>query len=187
MKIARMIAPVHSLGPGERLCLWTQGCGKNCPGCISPELQPFTGQEVPETALAEILISAAKGSRALTISGGDPLEQAESLLALLQALRPHFDDILVYTGFTLEQLQLGSPAQRACLGLIDVLIDGPYMENLNEPGCVLRGSSNQRIHYLNPALRESYEAYLKKGRLLETFSHGGRMIITGIPDRRDNP
>ena len=71
-----MLAPVHALGPGERVCLWTRGCSKRCPGCISPEMQPATGPQVPEELLAQILTeTAVKNScRGLTVSGGDPLE-----------------------------------------------------------------------------------------------------------------
>lgn len=190
MRIARMISPVHSLGPGERICLWTQGCGKNCPGCISPELQPFSGEDIAEDLLAQILIQTASagGCRGLTISGGDPMEQPQALLALLHRVRPHFDDILLYTGFTLEAIRSGScsEAARQCLPYIDVLIDGPYIQSRNHPGCVLRGSDNQIIHYLRPECAQVYEAYLQQGRKLETFSHNGHMIITGIPDRREN-
>ena len=185
-----MISPVHSLGPGERLCLWTQGCSKNCPGCISPEMQPFSGQEVEEDLLARLLIHTAQAAhcRNLTISGGDPLEQPESLLRLLELVRPHFDDILVYTGYTLQFLRSENcpEAAKKCLEYIDVLIDGPYIQERNLPGCVLRGSDNQTIHYLTPGQEALYEDYLRQGRMLETFSHNGNLIITGIPDRREN-
>lgn len=186
-----MIAPVHSLGPGERVCLWTRGCIKHCPGCISPELQSPEGEDIPEEMLARVLIQTAlaNGCQGLTLSGGDPLEQPESLLRLLQAVRPHFPDILVYTGYSLDAIAAGhcGEAARQCLSLIDILIDGPYIHSRNHPDCVLRGSDNQVIHYLTPDLRESYEHYLRQGRTLETFAHNGNLIITGIPDRRDNP
>ena len=70
-------------------------------------------------------------------------------------------------------------------GLIDVLIDGPYIHERNFPDCVLRGSDNQCIHYLNPEARAAYAGYLKQGRVLESFSHNGSVIITGIANRRD--
>ena len=69
---------------------------------------------------------------------------------------------------------------KACLSLIDVLIDGTYVEALNTPDCVLRGSRNQIIHYLNPAMQESYAAYMQQGRILESFVHRNNTIITGI-------
>lgn len=184
-----MLSPVHSLGPGERVCLWIQGCIRDCPGCISPELRSLSGPETDECLLAEILIHTAiqGGCGGLSISGGEPFFQAPSLLRLLRLVRERFEDILVYTGYTVEQIQRGDCglAGRDCLELIDVLIDGPYIWERNRPDCVLRGSDNQRIHYLTPNMAERYETYLARGRILESFSHGGTVILTGIPDRRD--
>ena len=189
MRIARILSPVHALGPGERVCLWVQGCGRDCPGCVSPELRPAVGGETDETLLAEILRRTAQANRChgLTISGGEPFDQPQALLALLSQVRDQFDDILVYTGFRLEEIRGGScgPAGRDCLAYIDVLIDGPYLRERNRPDCVLRGSDNQTIHYLAPALGPRYAAYLRQGRVLECFSHDGAVILTGIQDRRD--
>ncbi len=190
MRIARSLSPVHSLGPGERVCLWTQGCKKGCPGCISPEMQPPTGPELPVPLLSQLLVDTAKrgNCQGLTISGGDPLEQPEELLALLKLLRPHFSDILVYTGYRLEELQAGiaGEAGRACLSYIDVLIDGPYCQALNTPDCVLRGSSNQQIHFLRRELEASYRAYMAQGRQLESFVHGDTVIVTGIFNKEES-
>lgn len=189
MRIARMISPVHSLGPGERVCLWLQGCLRDCPGCISPELKPVAGPETPVELLADILTRTARrgGCGGLTISGGEPFLQAAELLRLLALVRDGFQDILVYTGYTLKELQGKScgPAGRDCLAYIDVLIDGPYLQERNRPDCVLRGSDNQIIHYLNPGLAGCYGAYLAQGRILESFSHGGGVVLTGILNRGD--
>lgn len=189
MIIAQILSPVHSLGPGERICLWTQGCRKHCSNCISPELQPFTGNEVSEEALSRVILyTAQKGScTGLTISGGDPFEQSDSLLGLLRLLREGFEDILVYTGYTLEEIYEGCAgnAGKECLTYIDVLIDGRYIDELNTSDCVLRGSSNQKIHFLNKRIEERYSDYLKSGRVLENFVHEGISIITGIINREE--
>lgn len=179
-----MLSPVHSLGPGERVCLWTQGCHKRCNGCISPELQPFRGREISETLLAEVIVQVAKKNRCtgLTISGGDPFEQPQALRKLLELLRGTFSDVLVYTGFVLEDIRSGFLGQDAkmCLESLDVLIDGEYVEELNFPSCVLRGSANQKIHFLNKNLIPDYAGYLKQGRILESFVHNQDTIVTGI-------
>jgi len=184
MVIAQLLSPVHALGPGNRVCLWTQGCSKNCKGCISPEMQPFTGNQVDENTLCRILrqVAVQGNCTGLTISGGDPFEQSPALFRLLTQVREHFPDILVYTGYTLSAIQEGAAGEdgKACLSLIDVLIDGTYVEALNTPDCVLRGSRNQIIHYLNPAMQESYAAYMQQGRILESFVHRNNTIITGI-------
>lgn len=184
MLIARILSPVHSLGPGERVCIWTQGCNKRCKGCISPELQPFSGNEIDESILANIIIQVARKNdcKGITISGGDPFDQAHSLRKLLALLRNQFDDILVYTGFELADIQsnlLGADA-KICLEYIDVLIDGKYIDELNFNNCVLRGSANQKIHFINKELVPLYAEYMKRGRILESFVHNQDTIITGI-------
>lgn len=189
MLIARILSPVHSLGPGDRVCLWTQGCKKRCKGCISPELQPYSGNEIDEDVLAKILIQVARKNNCtgITISGGDPLEQSQALLKLLTLLRNEFDDILVYTGFELQDIQdglVGSEAKK-CLDYLDVLIDGKYIDELNYKDCVLRGSSNQNIHFINKGLAPIYAEYMKQGRILESFVHNQNTIVTGIFNKEE--
>ena len=184
MRIARILGPVHSLGPGERLCLWMQGCSKKCEGCISPEMQPSDAPNLDYRLVAELTIDMARKNHCtdLTISGGDPLEQGEDLLEYLQLVRASFRDILVYTGFTMQEImdEEAEASKRKLLSLIDVLIDGRYIDSLNTDDCVLRGSSNQVIHYLNPNVRGWYEEYMKKGRIREPFLMGDQVVMTGI-------
>lgn len=189
MLIARILSPVHSLGPGDRVCLWTQGCKKRCRGCISPELQPYSGNEIDEDVLAKILIQVARKNNytGITISGGDPLEQSQALLKLLILLRNEFDDILVYTGFELHDIQdglVGIDAKK-CLDYLDVLIDGKYIDELNYKDCVLRGSSNQNIHFITKGLAPIYAEYMKQGRILESFVHNQNTIVTGIFNKEE--
>ena len=184
MIIGRILSPVHSLGPGDRVCLWVQGCSKKCDGCISADLQSFRGIETDEIALSEVVKQVAnKGvCKGLTISGGDPFEQAESLLSFLRLVRTNFEDILVYTGFELREILDGCVGNAGinCLEYIDVLIDGRYIKKFNTPDCILRGSSNQTIHYLTASKKNIYTEYMKAGRVLESFVHGNKTIITGI-------
>lgn len=190
MVVGRILSPVHSLGPGERVCLWTQGCRKNCPGCISPDLQPFSKAAIDNRKLSDILIQIGKKGccTGLTVSGGDPFEQADDLLQLLCFVRNEFEDILVYTGYTLDEINRGVAGESGikCLEYIDVLIDGRYEKKLNTPDCVLRGSANQVIHYLNEIKKADYAEYLKGGRIIETFVHNNTRILTGILNEEEN-
>lgn len=184
MVIGRVLSPVHSLGPGERVCLWTQGCSKKCVGCISPDLQHSNGTIIDNHKLSQIIIQIGNkcSCTGLTISGGDPFEQPDDLLELLKLVRGFFDDILVYTGYTLEEIenQCAGKAGQECLKFIDVLIDGRYEKKLNTRDCVLRGSSNQVIYYLNKDKEFLYAEYMKEGRIVEHFVHDDKEIITGI-------
>ena len=69
---------------------------------------------------------------------------------------------------------------------IDVLIDGRYEKKLNTCDCVLRGSSNQIIHYLNVGKKALFVEYMKKGRIIESFIHDSQTIITGILNEEEN-
>ena len=154
MFVSHVLAPVVSLGPGERIVVWTAGCSKHCAGCISPQWRDqLPEQDVDVDELAQMLLDTARehGVHRLTVSGGDPLEQASELMKLLSIIRGAYDDILVYTGFTLEELPraIGTDVWEALKPLIDVLIDGPYVDELNVPDCALRGSTNQRVIYLS--------------------------------------
>ena len=190
MQTARFFSPVHTLGPGRRVVLWTQGCGKGCPECTAPELQPRRKElDMPESLLARMITDAARRNRCsgLTISGGDPFEQSAALLSLLRLLRGTFDDILVYTGYTMEEIRAGAAGEEGveCLGYMDVLIDGRYVPSLNDPSCTLRGSSNQKIWYLTQGMEERYEEYLAAGRKVENFIHQDHVVTVGIQNREE--
>lgn len=190
MIIGRLLSPIHSLGPGKRVGLWTQGCSKMCSGCISPDLQTAHGTTIDNQKLSKLIIQVAKKGlcSGLTISGGDPFEQSDDLLEILQLTRDVFDNILVYTGFTIDEIHNGYAGVSGieCLKHIDVLIDGRYIKKLNTSDCVLRGSSNQIIHYLNESKKNMFLEYMKNGRVIENFVHDGKTIITGILNEEDN-
>ena len=185
MLLARMIAPIQSLGPGKRLGLWFQGCSKNCYGCMSPELQIYDStKNVPIKVLLPIIESEMVRNECtgLTISGGDPFEQPEELYELLKALRPIFNDILVYTGFSYQEIK-ESKIMSMSLEFIDVLIDGRYIEKQNTGKSRLYGSDNQNIYYLNSKVKRKYEIYNKEEHQLETFMHNNKVITIGIQKR----
>ncbi len=169
-----------SLGPGARFVLWVKGCDKNCPRCTSPDLRTASGaRAATPSALAQAIIDAAPSG--ITISGGEPMLQADALAEMCRIVRETLPEInvIVFTGRTLEELV--SPGQKALLAHTDLLIDGEYIDGLND-GIGLRGSSNQRLHFLTPALR-SYEDELRTGpRSREIHLLSDYEVLTiGIP------
>lgn len=185
MLIARVISPIHSLGPGERVGIWVQGCSKKCKGCISEELQVFDeSKDIPVDVLISIVKQEAIRSKCerLTISGGDPFEQPEELRGFLEGVRNTFKDILAYTGFTFDEIKSSKLAEQ-CLGFIDVLIEGKYVEAENKGNSRLYGSDNQKVIFLNNSFQEDYEKYEKDNHSLETFIHKDKVITVGIQRR----
>lgn len=176
---------VRTLGPGVRYALWVQGCPRRCPGCVAPEAQALDGGTELETgALAwEILLSGAEG---LTISGGEPFLQAEALAELIRTVRRKRDlGVIVYTGYVYEEL-LADPAARALLEETDLLIDGPYVKELDD-GKSLRGSSNQRVLTLTERYREELSLYGRPERPTEAFAHGAEVHYVGVSGEWKTP
>lgn len=155
MYIARILYPVEVLGPGRRVGIWFCGCDKRCRGCSNPELWAFDERyrTTPET-VAHLVATVAREHKidGFTLTGGDPLCQPEALSALIDYLLPYSHDILVYTGYRVEELKT--------LPRAAVLVDGRYEASLNV-GHPLVGSVNQRVILLDERYRVRYHRYLK--------------------------
>jgi len=170
---------VTSLGPGNRFGVWVAGCNRNCPGCIAPEAHDMTkGDPISVAALAwEIITSGADG---ITVSGGEPFLQAQALAQMLQIVRGKRDiGVIVYTGYLREELS-GVADAELLLEQTDLLIDGPYIQQLDD-GKSLRGSSNQKVHALTPRYADQLHLYGAEGREQQVFHHGAAVHQVGIP------
>ena len=132
-------------GPGIRTTFFCQGCPHHCEGCHNPETWPFEGgTPMPTEALVEI-VTANPLCRGVTFSGGEPFAQAEGVGELAKALKEKGYEVASYSGYTFEQLLHGTPAQKALLAQLDVLIDGPFVLAERSLQTPFRGSKNQRI------------------------------------------
>lgn len=185
IRLYQRLPNITTLGPGVRYCIWVQGCRRRCPGCLSPDSRPFDGGDLfsVESLAAEIL--SVKDINGLTISGGEPFEQAPALVQLLRAVRSQRDlGVIIYTGYRLEELQrLASPGNgfAELLAYTDLLIDGPYEVELDD-GRSLRGSSNQRVLVLTDRYSDCVQSlYGVEGRKVEVFIAGDSVIYVGIP------
>jgi anaerobic ribonucleoside-triphosphate reductase activating protein len=172
-----------ALGPGKRFVMWVQGCLQNCPGCITPLSRPLNVKNLIRVNDIAERIVANNEIEGVTISGGEPFLQATNLAKLLEIVqkeRPELN-ILVYTGYTIEQLT--SLKAKTLLKYIDLLIDGPYVDKLNDERG-LRGSSNQRFHYLTNKLKKDSAEIENCGRNNEIIIGTDGTHIIGIP-RKD--
>ena len=139
-------------GPGFRTSIYCAGCGHQCPGCHNPQSWDFCGgHEMTTTQIMKIIVADPFAN--VTFSGGDPMYQAAGFAELARAIHNDTNkDIWCYTGFTFESLI--QEDQRELLSLIDVLVDGPFIEQLKDPDLLFRGSSNQRLINVPATLQE---------------------------------
>jgi anaerobic ribonucleoside-triphosphate reductase activating protein len=143
-------------GEGVRVSLFVSGCTHHCKGCFNSETWDFSYGKVYDEAVQEEILTALSPSYidGLTLLGGEPFEPENQkvLLGLLKAVRAEYPDknIWCYTGYTLESDLLSeSRARCECtdemLSLIDVLVDGEFIEDKKNIQLAFRGSENQRV------------------------------------------
>ncbi len=143
-------------GPGVRVSLFVSGCRNRCKGCFQPETWDFQyGQEFTGETQQEILAYLSPDHIAgLTLLGGDPFEpeNQEDLIDFIRLVKQTYPDktIWAFTGYLLDsELSEGGKNHISCtdemLGYIDVLVDGPFIEEKRSLMLPYRGSENQRI------------------------------------------
>ena len=153
MRYLKITGPDVNNGPGCRITLWIPGCGHKCKGCHNEWTHMYNqGSDFTEGTYRELIDKLSKPYIAgLTISGGDPLYQSNNVLADLYEwitrIRTDLPDktIWLYTGFKFEDLQ---GIQMEIVQKCDVVVDGPYIEELRDTTLEFRGSSNQRIIHI---------------------------------------
>ncbi|HEY0252217.1 MAG TPA: 4Fe-4S single cluster domain-containing protein [Kofleriaceae bacterium] len=162
-------------GPGARFVVWMQGCTLGCPGCFNPTTHDGAGGRVVEVAdlVAEMATARVEG---LSLSGGEPMQQIDAAIALLQGARALGLSTLAFSGYTIDEIR-ALPRGAEVLATLDVLIDGRYRstERLAEG---LRGSANQRIQLLTDryTLADVEATPVAEIRISKT----GDAVLTGV-------
>ena len=187
MNVARILYPVEVLGPGKRIGIWLCGCNRECKGCSNLEL--WKKRPEYEVSINEVMdlvdrVAADYEIDGFTISGGEPMDQASELEELLPNLRKYSEDILVYSGYQLEQLHdRNDKSTDYVLNNIAVLIDGEYREEENND-VFLRGSENQRIHIMDQNFASLYNTYIAANHnQIQNFTTSDGVVSVGIHKR----
>lgn len=185
VRLHNVVLRTKVLGPGERAAIWFQGCKRSCKGCMSPSSRPLDGGMLASIPKICEAVLAQNGLEGVTISGGEPFLQPEALNSLLTYLREKKDlGVIIYTGYTIEQLsEKNDPHINNILNsLADTIIDGEYVEELND-GASLKGSSNQRVIHLTARYRSSQPLYEGTKRDVEVHLSAGEAFLIGIPNK----
>ncbi|MDR3230586.1 MAG: anaerobic ribonucleoside-triphosphate reductase activating protein [Synergistaceae bacterium] len=133
-------------GPGIRFVVFAQGCRHRCPGCHNPRTHPFEGGVLMDADEIMDRLRESPLSDGITLSGGDPFEQADAFAELAEKAREHGCDVVTYTGWRYEEiLSREEPGWRRLLEATDILVDGRFELTLKSDLLPFRGSSNQRL------------------------------------------
>jgi anaerobic ribonucleoside-triphosphate reductase activating protein len=184
MQIAQVVPCTEAEGPGKRFAVWFQGCPLRCPGCCNPEFLPFKGGETRTLAeMTEWLATThdADGIEGISLLGGEPFAHAEAGAALAAFARQRSLSVMVFSGYTLEQIrELPDPAAANLLALTDLLVDGPYVRELPDSYRRWVGSTNQRIHFLTDRYRADDPCWVQRNTLEIRVDRGG-VSVNGFP------
>ncbi len=146
LRLAGVIKESIVDGPGIRYVVFTQGCAHECKGCHNPATHSFDKGYVVDTSEVVSDILKHKYIDGVTLSGGDPMYQAKACTEIVEILKNRGINVICYTGFTYEQiLSSGNEHQINLLKKVDVLVDGPFIEEEKDLRLAFKGSRNQRI------------------------------------------
>lgn len=169
-------------GPGLRTAIYGAGCIHRCLGCHNPQSWDSDGgvlrgiEEVAGDVLAE--------GQDVTFTGGDPMFQPEAFARLAKIIHENSThNIWCYTGYCIEQLWVDS-RRRALLDQIDVLVDGPFRQDLRDLSLLFCGSSNQRLIDIPTTLAQHRVVlYTPPDVTYEHAAEPRRLALDPPPDR----
>ena len=169
-------------GPGNRFCIWVQGCHKKCPGCWAKETWAFgCGKKYSVDEIFD-LIKAQNNIEGVTFLGGEPFEQSDELLKLAKMVKSINLSVVCFTGYLYEDLKISKKQSVVeLLKYIDLLIDGGFEQDKFDLSRPWVGSSNQRYIFLtdfyNANILEKY-----KNKIEMHIMPDGCLSINGMGD-----
>ena len=173
-------------GPGIRSVIWVQGCTLNCPGCFNPHTHWHEARNLVDPDELAGLLLAVRGTEGLTISGGEPFQQAEACAVLARTVQQAGRSVMVFSGYPYpDLLAAANPAIAAFLRCIDILVAGPYIERLKTDGRGWRASANQEVLFLSDRYMAASPNQSPDETIVEVKVDGHAMRMTGFPDSVD--
>ena len=182
LNIAEIIDNSMISGPGRRCVIWVQGCSLQCPGCRNEEFQSFEPKHLLAVEELYDKIMSVANINGITITGGEPLHQSEQLLRLIKRISPHGLTVMLYTGFTRDEID--NDAALYLFDSADVVVSGRYVEELQSPLLKWRGSTNQIIIFQNVEYREHYSSIDEENEVEIHINDHGMLTIIGFPEKK---
>lgn len=174
-------------GTGVRVTIFVAGCPKEpkCPFCFNPETHDFNGgKEFTEEVMNDLLKEAKQSYiKGITLLGGEPLDlrNQKGLLLYVQKFKKQNPekDVWCFTGFRFEQIlnmYMSQQTTKDLLPLIDIIVDGEFIEALKDPHLIFKGSSNQRTI----ALFDLNKKFDDENSIKEMINRASKEYIYGI-------
>lgn len=169
-------------GPGNRYCLWVQGCKKHCTGCWAKDTWEFDiGKKYSVNEIIE-QIKEQSDIEGVTFLGGEPFEQALELSILAQKIKNIGLSVVCFTGYTLSELKAKNDKNiENMLSNIDLLIDGGFEQEKFDLSRPWVGSSNQNYYFLTDFYSPD-EIFKYKNKIEARILFDGRLEINGMGD-----
>jgi len=155
LRIAGIVNDSIVDGPGLRLTVFTQGCINNCKGCHNPDTRNLDGGKIVSTdyILQEFFKNPLLDG--ITFSGGEPLLQVSPLSIIAKEIKKNNFNVVVYTGYIWENIIKDIDKYIDLLQYTDIIIDGPFIEELKSYNLNFKGSKNQRIIDVDKSLTQN--------------------------------
>jgi anaerobic ribonucleoside-triphosphate reductase activating protein len=170
-------------GPGTRSVVWVQGCRRNCPGCINPHTHEHKPVKLLDPEQLGRQLATIEDTIGITISGGEPFEQATACAILAETVKAAGKTVMVFTGFMFKELtQSPEAAVQRFLRAIDLVIAGPYVQELKCESRFWRASSNQTVHFLTDSHGANPD---EDSPVVEVTTDGAHLLFTGFPAQED--
>jgi anaerobic ribonucleoside-triphosphate reductase activating protein len=193
IRINQVAQPITALGPGLRIAVWVQGCHIHCDGCIATDTWlPTAGYEMEVGDLAGAIIEQIYAGHlsGLTISGGEPTEQADAVTELIDLTRKGVSgipgreslDVLLFSGCQMEVVRDRFPQLwKQC----DITVCGPYRSDLPRSGALV-ASSNQILTCVTElGVRRMAALDSQSSGQMQVVVDDGRVSFVGIPNPGD--
>ena len=179
LRVFNILRQTKVEGPGNRYCIWTQGCSRHCKGCQAVHTWSHTGGVLKETEqIIEDIFSLKNSIEGVTFLGGEPFEQAEAVGVIAQKVKTAGLSVLCFTGFLIEDLRQNDN-YKLLLDNTDLLIDGEFREEEVDYSRPWVGSKNQRYHFLTSRYDEKIlKEYKNKVEI--NISESGVVFVNGM-------
>ncbi len=153
LNVALIIPYTSMAGPGVRTCVWFQGCSKHCPDCQNPAFQEHAPRFLITPEKLFEIVSSIGNVNGITISGGEPFQQAHALAQFLNLYHSLQKTILIFSGYEkIEIIKSENEEIKRILSLADCIITGKFCENLKDNKDAL-GSPNKEITFLTNRIK----------------------------------